>query len=177
MRMKLRPLPSREELLATFTYDPESGLLRWKSPGKKRRVGDIAGRRMKSGHIALFSRDKSIYAHRAIWKMVFGTEPPEIDHWDNDPSNNRLGNLRASDRAGNNRNQRKLKPGTSRFKGVYWCKQKAAWHARIMVNRHYRHLGFFQIEEEASAAYSRAAPLYHGQFANDGHRSLSREAA
>jgi hypothetical protein len=161
-----RPLPSREDLLATFGYDPETGILRWKAPRRKIRVGDIAGAVQKSGHVAVGGRKNRAYAHRIIWKMMTGEEPPEIDHRDTDGSNNRWGNLRASDRAGNNRNQRKLTPGTSGFKGVHWSSQKQGWVAKIMANRKSKHLGTFEDEGAAARAYQKASPIYHGAFGN-----------
>lgn len=161
-----RPLPSREELLATFDYDPETGVLRWKAPRRKIRVGDVAGSLQKSGRIAVGSREKKIYAHRIIWKMMTGEEPPEIDHKDTDPANNRWANLRTADRFTNNQNRRKSAGTSSRFKGVRWHTQRKCWEARITAYRKERHLGTFDSEEDAGEAYRVASQLYHGAFGN-----------
>jgi hypothetical protein len=46
-------------------------------------------------------------------------------------------------------------------KGYYWNKQKQKWHARIMVNCKYKHLGYFDLEEDARQAYLEAKEIYH----------------
>lgn len=168
MPKKLRPLPSKEELLATFDYDPETGILRWKTARKKVRVGDIAGALQKTGYLAIGNAARRAYAHRIIWKMMTGEEPPEIDHRDWDKSNNRWVNLRAANRTGNTRNQRKLKAGTSKYRGVSWNRRRDAWRAKITVDRRDIHLGFFEDEDAAAQAYRKASEKYHGTFGNAG---------
>lgn len=102
-------------------------------------------------------------AHRVIWKMVYGTEPAEIDHRDGDPSNNRLSNLREATRSQNLANRRK-RHGKLLPKGV-----QATPHGRFRAEIHARgktlSLGNFQTPEEAAHAFQVAASAMHGEFA------------
>ena len=45
----------------------------------------------------------------------------------------------------------------SAYKGVTWSKAKQKWQARISVRNKHRHLGLFNDELEAAAAYDAAA--------------------
>lgn len=50
----------------------------------------------------------------------------------------------------------KIKPKfTSKYKGVSWDKQMNKWKALGYTNRKYKHIGYFNSEEEASNAYKK----------------------
>jgi AP2 domain len=53
----------------------------------------------------------------------------------------------------------------SKYRGVVWSKQKGKWHARFMINRKAKHLGFFVEEIKAALAYDAEARRVLGQFA------------
>ncbi|MGB8225740.1 MAG: AP2 domain-containing protein, partial [Sedimentisphaerales bacterium] len=78
---------------------------------------------------------------------------------------NRKSNLRLATRSQNNCN-RKQKKGTSKYRGVCYNKRTKKWRAAISFNGMYKHLGFFDSEEEAGRAYDEAAKIYHGEFAS-----------
>ncbi len=61
-----------------------------------------------------------------------------------------LTNLRITNSRGNHAN---LKGGTSRFAGVYWYTRYNKWRAKIRINNHQKHIGYFQTESEAAKAY------------------------
>lgn len=178
-------LPSQEYLNEVLRYDPCTGLLFWRarSPihfsdglhsaarkasqfnamyaGKEAftyccagyRVGTLDGKRLK--------------AHRVIWKMVTGEEPPEIDHKDQDRANNRLKNLRASDRSSNQRNAQLRRSNTSGCMGVQWCQQRRKWKAFIRNHGRRVYLGAFS-EKEAAIAARRSAERTLGYGENHG---------
>ena len=90
----------------------------------------------------------------------------EVDHANQNPSDNRRTNLRDSTHAQNNMNKPKQKGNySSQYKGVSWDKKKKHWRADIKKNRRNRTLGYFSSEIAAAQAYNEAATKYFGEFA------------
>jgi hypothetical protein len=159
-----KPLPPVELLREYFDYDPDSGVVRYKKPRKRIRVGEPAGNCRPDGYLKISIDRKNYMLHRVIWKMMTGEEPPvQIDHKDRCRSNNTWSNLRAADPAKNNQNKRKVGkflPGVSQSKR---CKN---FYARIVVNGKFVYLGMFGTELEAHAAYKAASVSYFGEFSS-----------
>lgn len=63
-----------------------------------------------------------------------------------------------------NRGPLMSKRKTSKYKGVYWRKDEDRWVARICFNKKEICLGRFKSEEQAAAAYNKAAIEYFGEF-------------
>ena len=85
-----------------FTYDPETGELWWKERRSNRvDMSRRAGSQNGHGYWQVRYKGKVYYQHRLIWQMVHGYIPSEIDHIDQDKSNNKLGNLRECTHAEN----------------------------------------------------------------------------
>lgn len=180
--MALKPLPEQAYLRQCFDYDPATGILTWLSrpiehfPDRKRWLnwlarfpGKQAGWIAKTEwgeYIQVGISSKKYQAHRVIWKMIHGTEPPQIDHVNNVGTENWLDNLREATNQQNGSNVRKHKDGKSPLKGVH--KHKRKWVASIGHNYKVIYLGLFDTPEEAHAAYSNAAAELHGEFANFG---------
>lgn len=112
-------------------------------------------------------RSMTLLMHRAIVKAGRGTQ---VDHRNNNGLDNRRENLRVCNQTQNLANMRKTR-GVSRFKGVYWNKDKAKWQAQIGAGRYRNgkqrtlYLGRFTDETEAARAYDRKARELHGDFA------------
>jgi len=87
-----------------------------------------------------------------------------LDHKNGDGLDNRRSNLRLCNQTCNQRNRRTTR-GTSRFKGVCWSSWNKKWVARIRINKHLLHLGYFADEISAALAYDDAANLHFGDFA------------
>jgi len=131
--------PSVKELHRLFSYDPETGILRWAvvdSPKSTSiHVGSIAGSSHRNGrtfyrHVII--DHVSYMVHRIIWAMCYGEWPErDIDHEDHDGLNNRIGNLRLATPPQNQGNQRpKTFGGTSSpFRGVSWHSMEKKWGA------------------------------------------------
>jgi hypothetical protein len=98
-------------------------------------------------------RRRVVYLHRVIAGAPGNLH---VDHKDGNTLNNRRDNLRCCKRPRNQWNWRKRK-GASLYRGVSFCKQTGRWQASIMANGRRRRLGRFSTEQEASAAYERAA--------------------
>ena len=93
------------------------------------------------------------HVHRIAWALVNNRWPNhEIDHWDHNPSNNRISNLRDATPTENQHN-RKSPRGYSR--------KRNKWSARILLAGKTIHLGDFNTEDEAHQAYLRAKAIYH----------------
>lgn len=104
----------------------------------------------------------SIYMHRMIMDTPLKLD---TDHIDGNKLNNLKSNLRVATHSQNLCNRKITKDLTSQFKGVCWHKHNNKWHARIMLNYKYKHLGFFTDETEAAQAYNDMAVEIFGEFA------------
>lgn len=179
--MAARPLPSPEVLRQLLRYEPNTGRLFWRHrplnmfSSKKaflawnsRYANNLAfttdnGQGYKQG--AIFKRLQK--AHRVIWAMQTGIWPDqEIDHKNNDPSDNRWQNLRLATHVENARNRGSRAGSTSVYLGVSWAERQKKWRAEIMISRGCRkYLGYFEDEIAAALAYDAAARAHHGEFA------------
>ena len=85
------------------------------------------------------------------------------DHIDNNPLNNRRGNLRLATPKENSRNSKRPITNKSGFKGVHF--ENGSWRASIWLNGRTKHLGNFNSPEDAHEAYKNAAIKHFGEFA------------
>lgn len=72
---------------------------------------------------------------------------------------------REASTAQNAMNKGSVPNGTSKFKGVSWCRAKQKWKVSISIDGDRVHLGYFSSEEEAAKAYDDRARIHHGEFA------------
>jgi HNH endonuclease len=171
----IKQLPSADYLHACFTYDPDTGELRWKRRPREHfptakgwRVfnGNFAGQlagTIVGGYYSVGINGSLYYAQRIIWKLMTGEDPLNtIDHKDGNRTNNRWDNFRPATKLEQTHNAKVRKDNTSGGRGVH--KHKGWWRARISINGVRRHLGLFETAEEASAAYEAAAREAHGEF-------------
>jgi hypothetical protein len=83
-----------------------------------------------------------------------GTHKIVVDHIDNDKSNNKLSNLQL---ISHRENCSKDRINTSsKYTGSSWCNKKKKWKCYIQNLNKKTHLGYFDIEEEASEYYKNA---------------------
>ena len=172
--MKARPLPPQAELLHVFCYDPKvPSCLVWRvRPRYGIPAGTMAGRLNEKGRWRVKYGYKSWYVARIIWRMTYGTEPPNVDHRNWDKSDNRIDNLRAAtyrQNAANRPAQREHLP-----KGVV-LRNSGRYRARIRNLSILTNLGTFDTVEQAQAAYARAARKAFGHYAR--RRRLPVEGA
>jgi HNH endonuclease/AP2 domain len=176
--IKITPLPARDLLLSLFEYQPDTGLLIRKTRPREmfdndfdcrmwngNWAGKIAGC-LKPGEVTVNFDYVEYRAHRLIWKMVHGDPVPDvIDHIDNDPHNNRIGNLREADHSQNHANAGLRDDSGSGAKGVSWNRAQKKYVAYICFRKKQIHIGTFDTIEEAVAARRAAAEEIHGEFA------------
>jgi len=149
----------------------EDGKLFWtKQPADCIKIGDEAGTLSTlKGRIQIRFRNKLYYAHRIIWLLIKGEQPPKlIDHINNNTCDNRIENLREASYSENQYNVLKRKDNKSGVKGVFWCKRSKKWSARIKKNRKRIHVGYFTSLEDAEQAVKKARQELHEEFANNG---------
>ena len=155
-------LPDQTYLRSLLDYDPETGELFWAVSKPGRSKGARVGHKNKSGRYWQVMIDRKSYmAHRIIWKLVTGEDPPEqIDHIDQDPYNNSWENLRLATPAQNSANRR----GWSKLpKGVY--PNGKGFKAELMVEGTKVYLGSFPTAEEAHRIYTESCAALIGEFA------------
>jgi hypothetical protein len=158
------------QLRAVLVYYPASGLFFWRDrpdirPSANSGFRDtVAGTTRKNGYIGICINGQQRFAHRLAWLYVHGRWPAaEIDHINEDRSDNRIANLREATHGQNNTRARARKDNRSGVLGVFKCGNR--WQAQIMHNGAKYHLGVHATIEEAKAARDKAAKHLHGKFA------------
>ena len=148
-----------------LSYDPETGVFRWKVyPRAKRMVGQIAGSVRKTGQVVILLKNKSYLAHRIAWVYMTGVNPKgQIDHINCNPSDNRFVNLRECFAFENCRNKRIYRNNTSGVKGVTRFRNK--WSARVGVSGKKVFLGYYESLQSAAMAVKLGRASMHGEFA------------
>lgn len=157
-------LPSADELRDLLSYDASTGQLIWKyrprfmfstERGYKRWNSTFAGRVAFSSvnncgyHVGSIWGER-FYAHRVIWKMVYGVDPDVIDHRNGRGTDNRLSNLRSCKPVYNLRNKKRHPRNTSGVSGVYWDSRSGNWRAQITVDGRRISRSFVRIGEAAN---------------------------
>lgn len=142
-----------ERVREILHYDLETGIF------TRRRLGKIAGTENDSGYLVIGLDGKYYRAHRLAWLYVYGEWPTElIDHKNRIRTDNRIDNLRQSNRSENTQNT-VTQRSSSGVRGVSRMGEK--WKAQIAIDGKDIYLGLFRTVAEASAAYSSAAAKLH----------------
>lgn len=168
-------MPNDFELLSTcFSYEPDTGILRWKIHKGKGHPGGEAGFPSgppdATGERYLYVRvdGRNYRVNRVAWLLMTGSFPPKgmkVDHENGLIRDNRWLNLRLATQSQNGMNRRIAKNNTSGVHGVGFAKNYGKWRARIMVNRKHIVIGHYDTLEEAAAARKAAEEQYFGEFA------------
>ena len=144
-----------------LSYDPETGIFRWRNPQGKRRA--IAGSPEPRGYVRI-AIDRRLYrAHRLAFLYMIGEWPSQIDHCNGNPADNRWVNLRLATRSENAANGCTPRNNLLGLRGVTRAYRK--FHARITHKKRRIDLGLYATREEAAAAYRGAARALFGKFA------------
>lgn len=177
-------LPDASEIRKIVGYDPATGRLWWlpRTPdmfaaGYNTPEQNCAAWNTRRAHKDAFTTQcprgvkygqlmgKMVKAHRVAWAVAHGHWPElEVDHIDQDPSNNKLENLRLATRAQNGYNRAVRQDSGSGIKGVRWKPCKRKWQARIRKDGKEYHLGYFDSAHDAEKRHAAAVRELHGEF-------------
>ena len=158
-----KPIHTQDELHQLLTYHRQTGHLYWKVTSSNRApAGSRAGSFHKPSGYRIVHVGKVAYReHRLAWLLEHGSLPQEIDHINGIRHDNRMENLRAVDRSGNNQNRAVQTNNTSGMTGVSYSKSHQKWRARIKIGGKEKHLGRFATLEAAAEAYEIAKSKFH----------------
>jgi hypothetical protein len=111
---------------------------------------------------------KNRYIHRLIFEAFIlkdgETMPEEVDHIDNNKTNNQIANLRAATRQQNERNNPKSKTNKSGYKNVYITKY-LTYQVRVRITRDVTYVSeIFKDLQEAVDDAIRAREENHADF-------------
>lgn len=170
----MKELITQERLKELLSYDPETGVFRWRvARGKNAKAGAIAGSKNARGYWVIAISGRGYRAHRLAWLYMTGAWPEaDIDHINLLKGDNRFRNLRDATRAQNIRNTTARRNNRCGSKGVYFIKKASKWGAQITTDGVNKWLGTFESEDEAREVYGLAADLLHGEFANHGEKEV-----
>jgi hypothetical protein len=180
--MTTKTLPDIDVLRQLFLYVPETGELIWRMRDESictderscnsfnsQFAGQVAGTKRKNeGNYYIqvqILEYGQFQAHRLVWKLHYGVEPPPIiDHIDGDGLNNRIDNLREATIQQNGWNAKRNSRNKSGFKGVSFNTEKNKWRAAIHVHGKTKLIGYFSTPDAAGEAYKKEAAILHGDF-------------
>ena len=158
-----------EKLNEYIQYDPLTGIIIWKKDKGNRKAGSVVGGKFgKEGYLRMKIFGKNYLSHRMAWLLSYGSIPnDEIDHINQNTSDNRLSNLRLVSGSENKKNKKRYKNNSSGIVGVRWYSKTSRWVASISIDGNQIHLGYFAEFSDAVNARKNAEVLY-GYHANHG---------
>ena len=150
-----------------LAYSPETGHLTWiKKPSKKTNINTRAGSLVTTtGYRSISFFGRTYLEHHLIWCWVHGEWSKEqLDHIDQDRSNNRISNLREVSKAENARNRSRNKDSRVGEVGIWFNKNTRKYVAEITmtqfgVKKKVFQKAFTNIEDAIAARKAKAIEL------------------
>lgn len=160
---------SREKLEEVLRYNEETGQFIWRKRLSTRcDTGKIAGAIHPEGYIIIGLNGFSYLAHRLAWLYMTGAWPEEqIDHINQDRTDNRWENLRGVTGYENHKNCKLFSNNTSGVTGVYYSNKTNKWISQIKANNKACYIGSYEDFFEACCA-RKSAERKHGFHVNHG---------
>ncbi|HCT7918305.1 TPA: HNH endonuclease [Pseudomonas aeruginosa] len=156
----------QQEMKRIFSYDPETGCLRWKENQQKRFIGRVAGFITHHGYRRVNVGKTKLHAHQIIWLMHYGELPDcEIDHINGMRDDNRLENLRLANQQQNQQNSNVRIDNVLGVKGVR-LRPSGNYQARVKLSDGSRAVKTFRTLTEAVSWLSMQREISHGEYAN-----------
>ena len=161
-----KTIVTAELVRALLDYDPQTGIFTRKVRlAQRHKAGDRADFLVKKGQLEGYHRisikSQRFLAHRVAWLYVHGEWPAaQIDHKNQNKSDNRIENLRLADDC---LNQQNIDPAQvnskSGLRGAHFHPQTKKWRVKLGFEREYHDIGLFKTKEMAHAAYVMAKRL------------------
>jgi hypothetical protein len=113
-------------------------------------------------------KGKNYKCSRIVYYLATKQDPGEyeIDHIDQDPSNNSIENLRLATRKDNAINIKIKKNNSTGFKGVSWHKSKSLFRCTINLNGVSKQISHHICPARLAYDYNLFALKHHGKFAS-----------
>jgi len=155
----LKNIPLNQGKYETIVSDEDyEFLMQW----KWKLCNKYAARKEHLGYDINHKRlSRTIYMHRVVMNTQ---DNLETDHINGNKLDNQRCNLRVVTSSQNKMNRGVIR-GLSKFKGVSWNKASSTWVANLVKDKKNIFLGYFTCELLAAAAYNAACKKYHGEFA------------
>ena len=152
-----------ERVRELLSYDPDTGVFRWKIKTNPRvQVGDIAGREGSKGYRKISIGNCKYFSHRLAWLHFYGCWPTDqIDHRNGVKADNWIKNLREATNTQNNQNRKGRSDSRAKMIGATWNEKNKNWTSHICASGKRTFLGVFDSPEKASEAYASAKKLLH----------------
>lgn len=151
-------------------FDYQDGQLIWKNPcaRSKAKAGQRAGTLTPKGYRQVGVDWRLHMEHRLVFLWHHGYSPTQIDHINQDRSDNRIENLRAATPAQNSANTALRANNTSGMRGVRWDSLRKKWKVDVHANGRSVFSARFDDVELAELVSIEARNKYHGGFARHG---------
>lgn len=163
---------TQARLQELFDYH-QDGYLIWKkkiSSLSRAKIGSAAGywsfdKRTGEVRRKIGVENKYQYAHRLIYIWHFGEiEHFEVDHIDGNTTNDKVANLRKATHHQNGKNLKTYSANTTGYKGVAFDKKAKKYRAYVSVDKKLKHLGFFDLIEDAIKTRKEAEEKFYGKW-------------
>lgn len=144
-----------DELKEYVNYDPVTGIFTRKKSAGNTSTGSVLGNPDKKGYLKCMILGEYHRLNRLAWFYSYGVWPSmQVDHQNQDKTDNVLSNLRDCGTSANCLNQ--LGPRKNNVlgvQGVHQIHKTGKFRACCTVKGFKHHLGVFDTAEEASKAY------------------------
>lgn len=157
------------EIKETISYNPKTGIFRWKKSTSGRRMSDSPGGLDVKGYLRIRIKGARYFAHQLAWIISYEVSPPPmLDHIDRNPLNNRIKNLRPATYSLNTFNRGPSKSNKTGVVGVHQEKGNSPWVASIRIPSKTGigtgkkiSLGRFKTKKQAILARKKAEKKYY----------------
>jgi hypothetical protein len=156
---------TQQDLLNAFDYHEDGYFIRKISTYKKDNAGTrVGGVPNKRGYKRISILNIRMREHRAIFLWHYGYLPEIVDHINNNPSDNRIENLRAATNSENLCNRGHQKNSSTKIKNIYLTRNNT-YNVQIKKNNVINYIGTFKTLDDALEAKIKYLNVLHGEFA------------